>query len=135
MARRFDKATLREALRSHHPWLDHDELGPRAVEAGECDRCGHEARMVETCGSTPNRYVGRRCAVQLGPEAWCEGHRARAQEALAWLDALPDEADDVARLWWVATGEVRLDPDLVARSAGLADVVAGVLDDPSHGEG
>jgi hypothetical protein len=130
MARRFDKATLREALRSHHPWLDHDELGPRAVEAGECDRCGHEARMVETCGPTPHRYVGRRCAIQMGSDAWCEGHQERAHEALEWVRRLPDEADDVARLWWVATGEVRLDPDLVARSADLADVVAGVLDDP-----
>jgi hypothetical protein len=30
---------------------------------------------------------------------------------------LPAEADDVARLWWVATGEVRLDPALVVAAA------------------
>lgn len=132
MARRFDKAVLREALRSHHPWLDDAEHGPRSVAAGECDRCGHEARLVETCGPTPHRYLGRRCAQQLGLEAWCEGHRDRGRAALDWLEALPDEADDVARLWWVATGEVRLDPSLIARSPALADVVAGVLDDPDQ---
>jgi hypothetical protein len=35
---------------------------------------------------------------------------------------LPSEADTAARLWWVATGEVRLDPALVAslsRQLGL----------------
>lgn len=130
---KFDREVLRRALRDHYPWLDRDDLGPRSVVAGECDRCGHEARLVETCGPGIHRYLGRRCAHQVGENAWCEGHQERARMALAWLADLPDEADDVARLWWVATGEVQLDPDLVARSPALADVVAGVLDRPDRG--
>ncbi|MGH3441914.1 MAG: hypothetical protein ACRDUY_07700 [Nitriliruptorales bacterium] len=129
---RFDREVLRRALLAHYPWLEHDDLGPRAVEGGECDRCGHEARLVETCGPGLHRYLGRRCAHRLGEEAWCEGHADTARTALAWLADLPDEADDVARLWWVATGEVQLDPDLMARSPALADVVAGVLDRPDR---
>lgn len=130
MARAFDRAVLRRALRSHYPWIDRDDAGPRAVSAGECDRCGHEARLVETCGPGPHDFLGRRCAAQLGPDAWCEGHRDEAEELIIWLGSLPEEADDVARLWWVATGEVQLDTSLVARSPALADVVAGILDEP-----
>lgn len=132
MGRRFDKHVLREALRAHYPWLDREDLGPRAVEAGECDRCGNEARLVPTCGTAPYRALGRRCALRLGLEAWCAGHAKDAEEALDWLRSLPEEADDVTRLWWVATGEVRLDLALVSRSPALAEVVAGVLEDPSH---
>ncbi|MDP8962304.1 MAG: hypothetical protein M3N32_11910 [Actinomycetota bacterium] len=131
MGRPFDKQVLREALRAHYPWLDREDLGPRAVEAGECDHCGNEARLVPTCGSTPYRALGRRCALRLGLESWCAGHGEDAQEALDWLRSLPREADDVARLWWVATGEARLDLALVSRSPALAEVVAGVLEDPS----
>ncbi len=130
MQRPFDKQVLREALRAHYPWLDRDDLGPRAVEAGECDRCGKEARFVPTCGPTPYRALGRRCALRLGPQAWCAGHDEDAEEALHWLRDLPGEADDVARLWWVATGEARLDLAMVSRSPALAEVVAGVLEDP-----
>ena len=75
--------------------------------------------MVETCGPGPFVALGRRCAAELGTEAWCEGHRGEAARALAWLARLPPEADDVARLWWLATGEVRLDPDLARRRAAL----------------
>lgn len=130
MSRRFDRTVLREALLTHHPWLGRDDLGPRSVPAGECDRCGHEARLVETCGPGIHRYLGRRCAEIVGADAWCEGHRAEAEDAIGWLRDLPEEADDVARLWWVATGEVALDPSLVARSDALAAVVAGVLTEP-----
>lgn len=127
-AREFDKQALRAALRAHHPWLERDDIGPRSVSAGECDRCGHEARMVETCGPALHRFLGRRCASQVGTEAWCEGHREDARSALRWLEGLPAEADDVARLWWVATGEVKLEPGLIAHSPALAEVAAGVLD-------
>lgn len=108
------RRALRTALAARYPWIDHPEIGPRTVEAGECDRCGGEARMVTTCGPTRWAGLGRACALQVGARAWCDGH---AQEAAAWLAqlaALPDEADAVARLWWVATGEVRLDPSAVA---------------------
>jgi len=111
-----DRARLRAALAGRYPWLDDDpDLGPRAVEAGECDGCGAEARLVTTCGPGPAVAVGRRCARDRGAGAWCEGHAEEASRALAWLAALPAEADDVARLWWVATGEVRVGPDLVDR--------------------
>ena len=97
------KQELREALTRAHPWLDHDAYGPRNVVAGDCDRCHAEARLVETCGPGGGSY-GRRCATE---DDWCEGHAAEAADALRWLHGLPDEADDVAYLWWLATGEIR----------------------------
>lgn len=104
---------LRVALAARHPWLDDVEVGPRAVEAGECDRCGAEPRLVATCGPTRWAGLGRRCAAEIGERAWCDGHADDARRWLAQLRRLPPEADVVARLWWVATGEVRLDPDAV----------------------
>lgn len=109
-----DRAMLRRELLRRYPWLDASEVGPRSVEAGECDACGQEARLVMTCGPGPALYLGRRCAAGRGDDAWCAGHADEAAAALAWLARLPDEADAVARLWWVATGEVQLDPALVA---------------------
>jgi hypothetical protein len=97
------KAALRESLRAAHPWLDSTEFGPRNVVAGDCDRCHAEPRLVQTCGPDGGSY-GRACATESD---WCDGHADEAAAALAWLRALPDDADDVAYLWWLATGEVR----------------------------
>lgn len=116
-----DKAGLRAALIRRHVWLDEPDIGPRAVAAGECDRCGAEPRLVAPCGPPPagagrlsaDWALGRGCAAELGVDAWCAGHEAEAERALAWLARLPPEADNAARLWWVATGEVRLDPDML----------------------
>ncbi len=115
-----DRAGLRAALLHAHPWVAHTGVGPSTVVAGECDACGAEPRVVTPCGPPPRGLagagpdwgLGRRCAAALGPGAWCDGHADEADAALAWCAALPAEADDVARLWWVATGEVRLDPSL-----------------------
>jgi hypothetical protein len=103
------RRALRAELVRRHPWIDDVEVGPRAVEAGECDRCGAEARLVTTCGPVRWAELGRRCAAEVGTDAWCDGHADEAAELLRRLRDLPDEADMVARLWWVATGEVRLD--------------------------
>lgn len=116
---RLDRAALRRALRRRYPWLDATDVGPRAVEAGECDRCGTEARLVATCGPVGWHALGRRCATEVGTDAWCEGHHAAGLARLRWLAGLPPEADLVARLWWVATGEVRADPAAFATSAPL----------------
>ncbi len=97
------KAELRAALQREHPWLGNDEFGPRNVVAGDCDRCAAEARLVETCGPDGGSY-GRRCATA---DDWCEGHADDAERALAWLRALPPDADEVAYLWWLSTGELR----------------------------
>jgi hypothetical protein len=104
-----ERARLRTALLKAHPWLKSSEHGPASVDAGECDRCSEEARLVDTCGPIAWRRLGRRCAAEVGVEAWCDGHLDDADDALAWLASLPAEADDAARLWWVATGEVRLE--------------------------
>ena len=90
MGRTFDSRVLQRALLSHYRWLERDDVGPRAVEAGECDRCGNEARLVDTCGPGPHVYLGRECALILGVDAWCDGHIADAKGALAWLAELPD---------------------------------------------
>lgn len=105
---------LRRELLARHPWLAETERGPQAVEAGECDACGDEARLIATCGPGAPPYLGRRCAAASGVDAWCDGHRDEADAALVWLSDLPRQADDAARLWWVSTGEARLDPDAVA---------------------
>jgi hypothetical protein len=123
---------LRRALLGRYPWLADLDHGPQSVEAGECDGCGAEARMVAPCGPPPVRSgpaatrrgpdwaLGRRCAGELGVEGWCDGHEDEAHIALGWLAALPEEADDVARLWWVATGEVRVDPSIIGTARRLA---------------
>jgi hypothetical protein len=121
-------AALRAALLSRYPWVGCTDIGPQSVVAGECDRCGAEARMVAPCGPPPEGVVGvradwalgRRCALECGPDTWCAGHEAQARHALVWLAALPYEADDVARLWWVATGEVRIDNELLRCARQLA---------------
>ena len=128
------RARLRAALLARHPWLGDADVGPRAVEAGECDRCGAEARLVETCGPGVAVALGRRCALRIGVDAWCAGHADDARAALDRLAALPAGADDAARLWWVATGEVRLDPDLPGRLARLG-LPAGPVAGPGAGPG
>lgn len=117
-----DRAGLRAALRRAYPWVVDPEVGPSTVAAGECDACGAEPRVVAPCGPPPRGLaaagpdwaLGRRCAVTLGVGAWCQGHAVEAAAAIARCADLPGEADDVARLWWVATGEVRLDPSLLS---------------------
>ena len=112
---RTRRAALSQVLRQRFPTLvGGDEFGPEAVEAGECDRCGTEPRLVMTCGPGPAVYLGRRCATAAGVDAWCAGHADDARRALVWLHELPPQSDAAARLWWVATGEVRLDPEFVA---------------------
>ena len=97
------KEQLHAQLLQTQPWLNDDRFGPRNVNAGDCQRCGAEARMVQTCGPDGGEY-GRKCARE---EDWCDGHADEAADALDWLKALPDNADEVAYLWWLSTGEVR----------------------------
>ena len=108
------RRSLRDALRSRYPWVADPQWGPAAVEAGECDACGAEARLAQACGPGAVSYLGRRCVLRLGAQAWCGGHADDAEAAVAWMTRLPAEADVVARLWWVSTGEVQLGPDHVA---------------------
>lgn len=117
---------LAAALRVRYPWVARLDIGPRSVVAGECDGCGAEARLVAPCGpplpgvAHPDWGVGRRCAHRLGDDLWCDGHPDEAAWAIAWLDELPTEADDVARVWWLATGEIRFGPDSHAAIGRLA---------------
>jgi hypothetical protein len=119
---------LRLAIVERHPWVEGSDVGPAAVEAGDCDRCGLEARLVAVCGPVPWEAIGRRCARELGTQAWCEGHAAEGTAALRHLAALPEDADTVTRLWWVATGEIRVDErttgDLLTALPGLAGEAA-----------
>ena len=105
-----ERRELRRELASRLPLLTDPEVGPSTVEAGECDRCGIEPRVVSPCGPLPWAALGRRCALELGVEAWCDGHRDDARRALEQLAGLPEDVDRLVRLWWVATGEVRV-PD------------------------
>lgn len=109
---RLDRPGLRRALLDAYPWLEATDRGPRAVVAGECGRCGRRPRLLPTCGPVAHAALCRRCATELGDEAWCGGHREHGRRLRDWAAGLPDEWPDVVRAWWVATGEVRLDPDL-----------------------
>lgn len=109
------RRTLSAALRQRYPWVVDPEWGPSAVEAGDCDSCALEPRLVTTCGPGDAICLGRRCAQAVGIDGWCAGHSREATQLLAHLANLPPEADAVARLWWVATGEVVLDPALEER--------------------
>ncbi|CAN5843894.1 hypothetical protein BH24ACT15_BH24ACT15_28370 [soil metagenome] len=132
------RADLRRQLQGRYDWLANVDIGPQAVTAGECDVCGQEARMVQPCGPPPSSLgsaagpdwaLGRRCAEQAGVEGWCDGHRDQAVQALAWLRQLSPNADVVARLWWLATGEVRPDPQLLVTAQALvANAGPGLLD-------
>jgi hypothetical protein len=79
------------------------------VDAGACDRCGQLPRLLPTCGPDGLPGVCRPCARDLGTDAWCDGHLEEATASLRWADALPDHWDLAVTLWWVATGEVRLE--------------------------
>jgi hypothetical protein len=100
---------LRRALLEAEPWLGATDQGPQAVDAGPCDRCRDLPRLLPTCGPDGFPGVCRPCAEALGVDAWCDGHLEDAEAALAWAAALPAHWDLAVTLWWVATGEVRLD--------------------------
>jgi hypothetical protein len=102
------RAALRAQLRGVAPWLDADDLGPRAVDAGPCDRCGDLPRLLPTCGPDSPGALCRDCAEELGDDGWCDGHLDEGRAARAWAARLPSRWADVVTLWWAATGEVRL---------------------------
>lgn len=109
MTDRFDHRGLREALRVAYPWVTDTEVGPRAVEAGECDRCARRPRCVRTCGPVAWTALCADCAVEVGEDAWCDGHGEDGRAHRAWARQLPPEWPTVVRLWWAGTGEVRVD--------------------------
>jgi hypothetical protein len=105
------RAQLRDALRTAHPWVTATQWGPQAVSAGECDRCGQAPRLLPTCGPVAWQALCRDCAAEMGEDAWCDGHHEVGVAALSWAADLPADWPDVVRLWWIATGEVRLPPE------------------------
>lgn len=106
-----DRASLRRALLERQRWLGETDHGPQAVVAGTCDRCQLHPRLLPTCGPTSFEALCRDCAEELGDEAWCDGHLEDGRAARAWAASLPARWADWVVLWWVATGEVRPDPD------------------------
>lgn len=79
------------------------------------------------CGPAGPGAVCVACALDLGLGLWCDGHVETGRAALSAVAALPPEWDVVARLWWVATGEVRLDTLVVPLGVHLpADVRAAL---------
>lgn len=104
-----DRRVLRHRLLEVAPWLARTDVGPQAVEAGPCDRCGEAPRLLPTCGPSGASAVCRDCARQLDVDGWCDGHREEGATARAWAEGLPARWADLVTLWWVATGEVRVD--------------------------
>lgn len=104
------------------------EVGPSSVQAGECDRCERAPRVVPTCGPVAWTALCATCAVEVGEDAWCDGHRDDGARSRAWATTLPPSWPTITRLWWVATGEVRPDEAwLRAARAEVADPVATLL--------
>lgn len=125
----LDRQALRAALLDAAPWLGATEVGPRAVDAGTCDRCGDQPRLLPTCGPGAPEALCRDCADASGDDAWCDGHRDDGREARAWADSLPERWADAVVLWWVATGELRWDPATMASAADpWPDAVRAAID-------
>lgn len=103
------------------------DLGPQAVDAGPCDRCSDRPRLLPTCGPDGHPGLCAGCAATLGVDAWCDGHHDEGAEALAWAASLPGHVDLAVTLWWVATGEVGLDPSLLADLGPFDAQVRGLL--------
>lgn len=99
------------------------------MDAGECDRCGRSPRFVPTCGPAAAEAVCADCASAVGSALWCDGHADTARAVLAALPRLPPERDVVTRLWWVATGEARLDRLVVPADLRLPRPVRDALGD------
>lgn len=108
-SRHLDRRALRRVLSATYGWLDDPMRGPRAVVAGECDRCGARPRLLPTCGPVAWTALCRECAEDVGDDGWCDGHREAGRDARGWAAGLPEEWPTIVRLWWVATGEVRVD--------------------------
>lgn len=116
----WDRATRRRldaALVAREPWLDDVLVGPAAVDAGTCDRCGNAPRFVVPCGPEGGRGWCPGCLRERGPEAFCDGHVEDAERALAWADRLPPTWATLTRLAWAARGEVRADTSFLAAAA------------------
>ena len=108
-----DRRALRRAILTAAPWIADDERGPQAVAAGRCDRCGEHPRLLPTCGASGFEALCRDCGLELGDEAWCEGHRDDGDRARSWAMALPEDWAAAVVLFWVATGELRLDDQVL----------------------
>jgi hypothetical protein len=123
-----DRRVLRRRLLEVAPWLARTDVGPQAVEAGPCDRCGQRPRLLPTCGPAGAGAVCRDCARHLGDDGWCAGHHEEGAAARAWAEQLPDRWADVVTLWWIATGEVR--DAGTSRSLGPAAALERLLEEP-----
>jgi hypothetical protein len=116
---RQGRAALRQALREVEPWLAATDVGPRAVDAGTCERCGRLPRLLPTCGPVPWSALCRDCAGQIGLDAWCDGHEEEGRAALAWAGSLPPHWDVAVTVWWVSTGELALGALVLPRLGAL----------------
>jgi hypothetical protein len=121
----IDRRALRRRLLAAAPWLARTDVGPQAVEAGRCDRCGEAPRLLPTCGPAGAAAVCRACARWLGDDGWCDGHQQEGAAARAWADELPDRWPDLVTLWWVATGEIRVDAPGVPQDGAELDRLLG----------
>jgi hypothetical protein len=101
------RAELRALLRRRAPWIDDSRYGPRTVDAGLCDRCERLPRLLSRCGPDGGGAVCRPCAIALGDDGFCDGHRDVGRDARAWAARLPDDWPDVVLAWWLASGELR----------------------------
>lgn len=126
--KREDRHRLQAALTAAYRWLDEPEWGPRSVVAGECDRCELAPRLVPTCGPVAWVALCRDCTLEVGREAWCDGHAAEGEDILEAVRNLPAEWRSATILWWVATGEVQLDRGSVPDVSGLPRPVLASLD-------
>lgn len=120
-----DRARLRQTLADAYPWVVDPDVGPGSVAAGECDRCARRPRCVATCGPVAWVALCATCVGEVGDDAWCDGHVDDARRHQRWAADLPSAWPTVVRLWWVATGEARVDEAWVraARSELAPEVV------------
>lgn len=128
--RGLDRRELRRALAEVAPWLEDSDLGPRTVDAGTCPRCETLPALVPTCGPATWAALCASCAVAVGEDAWCDGHRDDAEAALAKVAALPARWPDLVVLFWVATGELDVEATPRASTELLPEPVRTALGPP-----
>ncbi len=128
LATRTWRRELLGLLVARQPWLADDDLGPAAVDAGPCDRCAVDPRLVPPCGPVPWRGLCRDCVLTVGTGAFCAGHADEADDLLARARALPPTWATLVRLTWVARGEVRADPAFLAEAAATLRTPAPMAD-------
>lgn len=107
----LSRRDLRRMLATEAPWLIDGTVGPTTVDAQLCGRCRTDPGIVPVCGPVAFQAACPSC-VTARDDLFCDGHQDVAAYARTFSRALPANWREVVLLWWIATGELRVDAAL-----------------------